>query len=186
MLYYRQRLSKIDTNESTGCLYGLMYDGTLLVVGLSLELFESERNTYNQLLLNLPTEIELCGVIKFGETLTTETRLKEILQVSCLIFRLNVNFILLCVCSLTLGWASWQFKRICILNFKCSVNSPNRPKFLKKYFLNSSILRNENKYMGHLIAVITAATAHKYNYSSRVCSWVFMKVEALFWKTPMS
>lgn len=90
------------------------------------------------------------------------------------------------LCSLTLGWASWQFKRICILNFKCSVNSPNRPKFLKKYFLNSSILRNENKYMGHLIAVITAATAHKYNYSSRVCSWVFMKVEALFWKTPMS
>lgn len=57
-----------------------MYDGTLLVVGLSLDLFENEKNTYRQLLLNLPTEIELCGVVKFGETLTTGTRMKEILQ----------------------------------------------------------------------------------------------------------
>ncbi|XP_063374633.1 probable Ufm1-specific protease 2 [Cydia amplana] len=78
--YVIERLSKLDTNESTGCLYGVMYDGNLLVVGLSLELFEREKNTYKQLLLHLPTEIELCGVIKFGETLTTETRLKEILQ----------------------------------------------------------------------------------------------------------
>ncbi|XP_063530482.1 probable Ufm1-specific protease 2 [Cydia strobilella] len=78
--YVIERLSKLDTNESTGCLYGVMYDGNLLVVGLSLELFERENNTYKQLLLHLPTEIELCGVIKFGETLTTETRLKEILQ----------------------------------------------------------------------------------------------------------
>ncbi|XP_061705861.1 probable Ufm1-specific protease 2 isoform X2 [Cydia pomonella] len=78
--YVIERLSKLDTNESIGCLYGVMYDGNLLVVGLSLELFEREKNTYKQLLLHLPTEIELCGVIKFGETLTTETRLKEILQ----------------------------------------------------------------------------------------------------------
>ncbi|XP_063635995.1 probable Ufm1-specific protease 2 [Cydia splendana] len=78
--YVIERLSKLDTNESTGCLYGVMYDGNLLVVGLSLELFDREKNTYKQLLLHLPTEIELCGVIKFGETLTTEARLNEILQ----------------------------------------------------------------------------------------------------------
>uniref|UniRef100_A0A1E1VX63 Probable Ufm1-specific protease 2 n=1 Tax=Pectinophora gossypiella TaxID=13191 RepID=A0A1E1VX63_PECGO len=78
--YVIERLSKIDTNESTGCVYGLMYDGTLLVVGLSLELFENEKNTYSQLLLNLPAEIELCGVIKFGETLTMDNNIKEILQ----------------------------------------------------------------------------------------------------------
>lgn len=59
-----------------------MYDGTLLVVGLSIELFENEKNAYSQLLLNLPAEIELCGVIKFGETLTMDSKLKEILQVS--------------------------------------------------------------------------------------------------------
>lgn len=58
-----------------------MYDGTLLVVGLSIKLFENEKNTYSQLLLNLPAEIELCGVIKFGEGLTMENNIKEILQV---------------------------------------------------------------------------------------------------------
>ncbi|XP_045533884.1 ufm1-specific protease 2 isoform X1 [Papilio machaon] len=78
--YVIERLSLIDTEESTGCLYGLMYDGILLVVGLSLELFEKEKNTYNQLLLNLPAEIELCGVIKFSDSLTIENKAKEILQ----------------------------------------------------------------------------------------------------------
>lgn len=58
-----------------------MYDGTLLVVGLSLELFENEKNTHSQLLLNLPAEIELCGVIKFSENLNGTT-MKEILQVN--------------------------------------------------------------------------------------------------------
>ncbi|XP_068627651.1 ufm1-specific protease 2 [Battus philenor] len=78
--YVIERLSRIDANESTGCLYGLMYDGILLVVGLSLELFENEKNTYNQLLLNLPAEIELCGLIKFSDSLTIENKTKEILQ----------------------------------------------------------------------------------------------------------
>lgn len=57
-----------------------MYDGTLLVVGFSLELFENEKNTYKQLLLNLPTEVELCGVIKFGDVFTVENGLNEFLQ----------------------------------------------------------------------------------------------------------
>ncbi|KAJ0179372.1 hypothetical protein K1T71_005084 [Dendrolimus kikuchii] len=78
--YVIERLSALETNECTGCLYGLMYDGTLLVVGFSLELFENEKNTYSQLLLNLPAEVELCGVVKFGESLTTGTTMKEILQ----------------------------------------------------------------------------------------------------------
>ncbi|XP_013134733.1 PREDICTED: ufm1-specific protease 2 isoform X1 [Papilio polytes] len=78
--YVIERLSQIDTAESTGCLYGLMYDGILLVVGLSLELFDKEKNAYNQLLLNLPAEIELCGVIKFSECLAIENKTKEILQ----------------------------------------------------------------------------------------------------------
>lgn len=59
-----------------------MYDGTLLVVGLSLESSENDNNAYNQLLLNLPTEVELCGVIKFGESFSMENKFKEILQVS--------------------------------------------------------------------------------------------------------
>ncbi|CAH0721674.1 unnamed protein product, partial [Brenthis ino] len=78
--YVIERLSKIDTNEITGCLYGLMYDSTLLVVGMSLEFFENEKKPYRQLLLHLPAEIEICGVIKFSETLTIESKPKEILQ----------------------------------------------------------------------------------------------------------
>ncbi|XP_045763581.1 ufm1-specific protease 2 [Maniola jurtina] len=78
--YVIERLSKIDTNEPTGCLFGLMYDSTLLVVGLSLEFFENGQKTYRQLLLNLPAEIELCGVIKFSETLSVESKPKEIFQ----------------------------------------------------------------------------------------------------------
>lgn len=81
MLFFLQRLSKLDTHERTGCVYGLMYDGTLLVVGSSLELFENEKISYNQLLLNLPAEIDLCGVLKFGERLSMESNIKEILQV---------------------------------------------------------------------------------------------------------
>lgn len=69
-----------------------MYDGTLLVLGLSVELFENEKNTYKQLLLNLPGEIELCGVIKFGESLCVESTLKEILQVIFL-FTFNLKHI---------------------------------------------------------------------------------------------
>ncbi|XP_034824988.1 ufm1-specific protease 2 [Maniola hyperantus] len=78
--YVIERLSKIDTAEPTGCLFGLMYDSTLLVVGLSLEFFENGQKTYRQLLLNLPAEIELCGVIKFSETLSVESKPKEIFQ----------------------------------------------------------------------------------------------------------
>ncbi|CAG4940927.1 unnamed protein product [Colias eurytheme] len=78
--YVIERLSNIDTNETTGCLYGLMYDGCLLVIGISLELFETEKKAYNQLLLSLPAEIELCGVVKFSETSSVEYKPKEILQ----------------------------------------------------------------------------------------------------------
>ncbi|XP_045459348.1 ufm1-specific protease 2 [Melitaea cinxia] len=78
--YVIERLSNINTNETTGCLYGLMYDGTLLVVGISLEFFENEKKTYRQLLLSLPAEIELCGVVKFTKTLCIESKAKEILQ----------------------------------------------------------------------------------------------------------
>ncbi|VVC89167.1 unnamed protein product [Leptidea sinapis] len=78
--YVIERLSKIDTNETTGCLYGLMYDGTLLVIGLSLEFFENEKKTYSQLLLSLPAEVELCGVVKFNDSTGFDSKLKEILQ----------------------------------------------------------------------------------------------------------
>ncbi|XP_047522798.1 ufm1-specific protease 2 [Pieris napi] len=78
--YVIERLLKTETYETTGCLYGLMYDGTLLVIGFSLEYFENEKKTYSQLLLNLPAEVELCGVVKFCDTTTLDSKPKEILQ----------------------------------------------------------------------------------------------------------
>ncbi|GBP35470.1 Probable Ufm1-specific protease 2 [Eumeta japonica] len=74
------RFARLETHEPTGSLYGLMYDGVLLVVGFSLEVFGTEKNLYKKLLLHLPAEIELCGVLKFGKNLTTDSRLKEMLQ----------------------------------------------------------------------------------------------------------
>lgn len=68
-----------------------MYDGTLLVVGLSIELFENEKHAYNQLLLNFPAEIELCGVVKFQDHLSTGTLVKEILQVCGCILSMLLN-----------------------------------------------------------------------------------------------
>lgn len=62
-----------------------MYDGILLVVSFSLEVYENENNYYEQLLLHLPTEVELCGVIKFGNCFSTEDGFKGILQVSIII-----------------------------------------------------------------------------------------------------
>ncbi|KAL4714402.1 hypothetical protein ACJJTC_017697 [Scirpophaga incertulas] len=78
--YVIERLSKLDADDRVGCLYGLMYDGNLLVIGLSLELLDNEKKYYNHLLLNLPTEIELCGVIQFGNTDTMDSKVHDILQ----------------------------------------------------------------------------------------------------------
>lgn len=81
-LFIFQRLTKLDTSVSNGCLFGLMYDSTLLVLGFNLELDdEYGKPTYNEVLLNFPTEVELCGVIKFSNHANSETRIKSILQV---------------------------------------------------------------------------------------------------------
>ncbi|XP_077293156.1 UFM1 specific peptidase 2 isoform X2 [Arctopsyche grandis] len=75
-----KRLSKLETEASHGCLFGLMYDSTLLIVGYSLE-FEEESNTitYKDLQLNFPSDTELYGVVKFGED-ASESSIRSILQ----------------------------------------------------------------------------------------------------------
>ncbi|GLH15251.1 Probable Ufm1-specific protease 2 [Gryllus bimaculatus] len=62
---------------STGCLFGLMYESTLLVVGYNIELCFNEKSThevlqktqknYKSRIHNLPTEVDLCGLITFAE-----------------------------------------------------------------------------------------------------------------------
>lgn len=76
-----QRLSKLETEASHGCLFGLMYDSTLLILNFTLE-FEDEPNeiSYKDLQLNFPSDTELYGVVKFRDD-TPESSLKSVLQV---------------------------------------------------------------------------------------------------------
>lgn len=87
-----QRLSSVSAQYS-GCLYGTMYDGTLLVVGFNLETFQGSdyKSNYSQIQNNFPTEVYLCGLVKFGDCSDTQAHLKEILLVTVLCFFLNAS-----------------------------------------------------------------------------------------------
>lgn len=70
-----QRLAKVK-NQTSGCLYGLMYQGNILILGFNLESADTAMN-YKVLQNQFPTEIDLCGLIKFGGT-DAAAHLKEI------------------------------------------------------------------------------------------------------------
>lgn len=63
-----------------GCLFGVIYnDGTLLVLGFNLETTIGQLN-YKQIQHKFPAEIDLCGLINFGDCSDSELHIKEILQ----------------------------------------------------------------------------------------------------------
>lgn len=75
-----QRISKVTT-QCSGELFGIMCRGTLTVLGFILE--EREKSStlnYSKIQHNFPTEIDLCGLIKFGPCSDAEAHLSEILQ----------------------------------------------------------------------------------------------------------
>ncbi|XP_075235256.1 UFM1 specific peptidase 2 [Lycorma delicatula] len=57
-----QRLHSIK-EEKLGALYGLMYDGILLVVGMSVEV---EGTSFQELQSHFPTEVDFCGIVTFS------------------------------------------------------------------------------------------------------------------------
>ncbi|KAG5313969.1 UFSP2 protease, partial [Acromyrmex insinuator] len=64
-----QRLENLET-ATTGYLYGIMYNDTLLVLTFSISSCNSEDNNltdYTALQLNLPADIYFCGVLHIGE-----------------------------------------------------------------------------------------------------------------------
>ncbi|EZA55337.1 hypothetical protein DMN91_004969 [Ooceraea biroi] len=70
-----QRLENIE-NAATGYVYGIMYNGTLVVLTFSINSCETDESEddkeksitdYTTLQLNLPADIYLCGILHIGE-----------------------------------------------------------------------------------------------------------------------
>ena len=74
-----QRLERIK-QQCSGCLFGVFYgDGTLLLMGFNVESTIGKLN-YEQIQQKFPAEIDLCGLVKFGDCSDAEAHLSEILK----------------------------------------------------------------------------------------------------------
>ncbi|PSN53636.1 putative Ufm1-specific protease 2 [Blattella germanica] len=81
------RLNAVSTGNS-GFLFGLMYDGALLVVGLSLQLeaevdgeeTEDQERSCSESKLHFPTEVDLCGFVAFDDVEFTPEFLENVQQ----------------------------------------------------------------------------------------------------------
>jgi hypothetical protein len=72
-----QRLKNLK-NECGGGLFGLMYSKNLVILGFDLE--SSDKLNFKKMQDNFPTEIDLCGLFKFGECSDAEAHMQEILS----------------------------------------------------------------------------------------------------------
>jgi hypothetical protein len=76
-------------SECTGYLFGLMHDGALLVIGLSIELDEKfnslsvddQEQCLSQSKLHFPTEVDLCGFVTSSDSYFTPEFLEGLQQV---------------------------------------------------------------------------------------------------------
>lgn len=57
-----------------------MYQGSVLVLGFNLETTSSVTMNYKMIQNSFPTEIDLCGLIKFGTCSDAEAHMNEILK----------------------------------------------------------------------------------------------------------
>lgn len=78
-----KRVEKIKT-QCSGCLFGLMYDGTILILGFNIE-YSNGIKCYKKIQNNFPAELDLFGIIKFGDCTNSKARFDEILQVNALV-----------------------------------------------------------------------------------------------------
>ncbi|KAH8303623.1 hypothetical protein KR018_008785 [Drosophila ironensis] len=66
--------------QCSGCLYGVFYgDGTLLLLSLNIESSLGQLN-YEQIQHRFPAELDLCGLVKFGDCTDAEAHLNEIIK----------------------------------------------------------------------------------------------------------
>lgn len=57
-----------------------MYDGRILILGFNIENSVGSPN-YKKIQNSFPAELDLCGLIKFGECTDSQAHLNEIIQV---------------------------------------------------------------------------------------------------------
>uniref|UniRef100_A0A0K8TSP7 Probable Ufm1-specific protease 2 n=1 Tax=Tabanus bromius TaxID=304241 RepID=A0A0K8TSP7_TABBR len=73
-----KRFEKVQ-QQCSGCLFGLMYDGNLLVLGFNIETTIGQFN-YKQIQYKFPAELDLCGLVKFGTDGVTEANISKVIQ----------------------------------------------------------------------------------------------------------
>ncbi|XP_068148526.1 probable Ufm1-specific protease 2 [Drosophila tropicalis] len=74
-----KRLERVKL-QCSGVLYGVFYgDGTLLVLSFNIESSVGQLN-YEQLLQRFPAEMDLCGLVKFGDCSDAEAHLSEVIS----------------------------------------------------------------------------------------------------------
>lgn len=76
-----QRLAKLKNPQNSGCIYGLMYQGNILILGFNLEGTDADGVAMNyKTIQNQFPEIDLIGLIKFGSCSDAAAHLSEIIS----------------------------------------------------------------------------------------------------------
>lgn len=75
-------MAKLKNQQSSGCLYGLIYQGNILILGFNLEGTDADgvAMNYKTIQNQFPTEIDLIGLIKFGSCSDAAAHLSEIIS----------------------------------------------------------------------------------------------------------
>ncbi|XP_055855942.1 probable Ufm1-specific protease 2 [Episyrphus balteatus] len=74
-----KRLERIK-QQSSGCLFGVLYgEGTLLLLGFNIESTIGQLN-YKHIQYKFPAELDLCGLVKFGDCTDAEAHINVILK----------------------------------------------------------------------------------------------------------
>uniref|UniRef100_A0A1I8N7C5 Probable Ufm1-specific protease 2 n=1 Tax=Musca domestica TaxID=7370 RepID=A0A1I8N7C5_MUSDO len=74
-----KRLEQVK-QQCSGCLFGVFYgEGTLLLLGFNVESTIGHLN-YEQIQHKFPAEVDLCGLVKFGDCSDAEAHLSEIFK----------------------------------------------------------------------------------------------------------
>ncbi|XP_013116667.1 probable Ufm1-specific protease 2 [Stomoxys calcitrans] len=74
-----KRLEQVK-QQCSGCLFGVFYgEGTLLLLGFNVESTIGQLN-YEQIQHKFPAEVDLCGLVKFGDCSDAEAHLSEVFK----------------------------------------------------------------------------------------------------------